>query len=266
MYPILFSWGSVVLPAWHTLYVLGATAAFVVLLQLGRRYHPEVEERALSRLFIVCYIGGYFGARWLSIVVEEEESKGFAATVAALFTFGGMTFYGGALLAFGAGLIYCRVARLPLATIIDIGLPAGFVALSLGRIGCFLNGDDYGLPVPLAAGQKAPFWAVTFPNLKDGLARYPVQLYEAISVGALATALIIFYPKIRAAFRPGAVGFFAIIGYAHLRFALEFLRGDFRGSVLVNWLSTSQFISICVLAVAGASMPFWWKRGTGPST
>ncbi len=260
MYPILFSWGPVVLPAWHTMYVVGAITAFMILLLLARRHHQDIPERALSRLFIVCYIAGYFGARLLSILVEEPETRGVTATLASLFQFGGMTFYGGAIASFVGGMVYWRLAKLRLADLIDLGLPAGLAALSLGRIGCFLNGDDYGLPVPLGKGQLPPFWAVTFPNLKDGVARYPVQLYESLSVAVLVVLLIAFYPRLRAAFRPGAVGFFGIVIYANLRFGLEFLRGDFRGSVLVDWLSTSQFLSICVLAVAGASVPYWLSR------
>jgi phosphatidylglycerol:prolipoprotein diacylglycerol transferase len=265
VFPILFSWGPILLPAWHTFYVLGAIATFIIMLKLARAYHPEVPERSISRLFVICYVAGYFGARLLSIFVEESQTKGLLATLTALLQFGAMTFYGGAIAAFAAGYAYVKLAKLSLADMIDLSLPAGLAALSLGRIGCFLNGDDYGLPVPLAAGQAAPFWAVTFPNLKDGVARYPVQLYEAIAVGALVVALIALYPRIRAALKPGAVGFLAVVAYANLRFGLEFLRGDFRGSVLVDWLSTSQFISICVLAVAGLCVPFWLARKAAPA-
>lgn len=255
MYPILFSWGPVVLPAWHTLYVLGAILAFVMLIGLARKYQPKIPEQTLSRLFIICYVSGYFGARLLSILVEEPEVKGVGETVMALGRFGAMTFYGGALASFLGGLVYCLTTKLRIADLVDITIPSGLAALALGRVGCFLNGDDYGLPV-----RGNPWWAVTFPSLQDGVARYPVQLYEAISVGTLVLVLVTQFPKIRAVFRPGAVGLIGIVAYANIRFGLEFFRGDFRGSVLVDWLSTSQFISVCVLAVAGATIPFWIKK------
>jgi phosphatidylglycerol:prolipoprotein diacylglycerol transferase len=260
MYPILFAWGQVVLPAWHTMYVLGALAAFWLLLRLARLHASYLSRRDLSRLYVICYVLGYFGARFLSIVIEESNVQGVGPTIAALFRFGAMTFYGGAIGAFVGGAGYALARKLPLATLLDITLPAGLLALAIGRVGCFLNGDDYGKAAPLGVGGKPPFWAVTFPNLEDGIARYPVQLLEAGLVALLVIVLYRYFVRIRLAFRPGAVGLFAIIGYANLRFLLEFLRDDFRGFAFGTWLSTSQFISLCVLAVCALSIPFWIRR------
>ena len=260
MHPILVDWGWLVLPAWHTFFVLGALTTYFVLMRTCRRFHPEIAESRLAALFSICYASGYFGARLLSIFIEEPDTAGLTGTIKALFQFGAMTFYGGAIAAFVVGALYCRVKRLNLATMIDAGLPAGLAGLAVGRIGCFLNGDDYGIPVPLTGGEAPPFWAVTFPNLQDGVARYPVQLYEAIAVAILVGVLLLNYGRLRRIFRPGAVGLFAAVGYANLRFTLEFLRGDFRGSIAGTWLSTSQFISILVLATAGISIPFWVRR------
>jgi prolipoprotein diacylglyceryltransferase len=56
------------------------------------------------------------------------------------------------------------------------------------------------------------------------------------------------------------VGFFAVVAYANLRFALELLRDDFRGFVFGTWLSTSQFISILILLLCGMTLPLWIRR------
>jgi prolipoprotein diacylglyceryltransferase len=101
--------------------------------------------------------------------------------------------------------------------------------------------------------------------LEDGIARYPVQLLEAGAVTVLALILIWKMKSLRANFRPGIVGFIGIVGYANLRFALEFLRDDFRGFVFGTWLSTSQFISVVLLAGAGCTMPLWFKRSDAPA-
>ena len=77
--------------------------------------------------------------------------------------------------------------------------------------------------------------------------------FMAVNLSVLAH----YFVRLRLAFRPGVVGFFGIIGYANLRFALEFLRDDFRGFAFGTWLSTSQFISICVLATCAITIPFW---------
>ena len=262
MLPILIDWGWVVIPAWHFFYAVGALAAYVVLVWLGRRYEPAIPESKLARLYIACYLAGYAGARWLSILIEEPEVRGFGPTVSAMLRFGPMTFYGGAIGAFLAGFAYCRKRGLSLSSIIDLGIPAGLLALSLGRVGCFLNGDDYGLPLVLRPGETAPWWAVTFPNLNDGLARYPVQLWESASALIVFVVLVTMFKQLRAAFRPGIVGFLGIVLYANIRFGLEFFRGDLRGFVLGDWLSTSQFISVIVLAIAGLSIPVWIRKKT----
>ncbi len=256
MYPILLDWGPVVIPAWHAFYVLGALAAFWLLTKLGRLHDSQIERRDLARLYVICYVLGYFGARLLSVLVEESQVEGFADTVAALFRFGPMTFYGGAIGAFIGGTVYVIVRRLPFGRLVDLGIPAGLLALALGRVGCFLNGDDYGKAAPLAEGH-APFWSVTFPNLNDGIARYPVQLMESGLVLLLVLILCHWFVRIRLAFRPGAVGFFGIVAYANLRFVLEFLRDDFRGFAFGTWLSTSQFVSLVVLLICGSTVPFW---------
>lgn len=260
MYPILIEWGSFVLPAWHTFYVLGALAALFLFLRLARRYSPDVPQYQLARLYAVMYVGGYIGARLLSVLIEEPDVSGLLGTLEALLRFGPMTFYGGAIVAGLAGALYSRLNGMRIAPLLDIGLPAGLVALALGRVGCFLNGDDYGKAAPLGADGNAPFWSVAFPVLKDGIARYPVQLLEAGSALLLAIALIYWLPRLRTSFRPGIVGFLGIVGYANLRFALEFLRDDFRGFAFGTWLSTSQFISIVVLAIAGCTLPLWITR------
>lgn len=219
---------------------------------------PEFPERELTRIYLLCYVAGYFGARLLSIPIEQGDVRGVMPWVDALLQFGPMTFYGGALAAALAAGLYCLVRRLSLGDVFDLGLPAGLLGLALGRIGCFLNGDDYGKAVGDAA--SSPFWAVVFPNLGDGLARYPVQLMESGFAALLSALLVCKFSAIRASLRPGAVAILGALAYGNIRFALEFLRDDFRGSVLAPWLSTSQFISLIIVLGIGLSAPIWMKR------
>lgn len=256
MHPILFDWGPVVIPAWHAFYVLGATCTFLLLLKLGRLHDSQIPRHELARLYVVAYVAGYFGARLLSIFVEEPEVQGAAAVLSALFRFGPMTFYGGAVMAFVVGTLYVKVRGLPFANLVDLAIPAGLLGLAIGRVGCFLNGDDYGKAVPLTDGA-APFWAVTFPNLQDGIARYPVQLMETALALVVVILLCRAFVRLRLAFKPGFIGFLGILSYAVFRFGLEFVRDDFRGEAFGTGLSTSQFISLLVLLVCGLTIPSW---------
>ena len=262
MLPILFSWGPLVVPSWHLFYVLGALCAFIFLSQLSTKHCPEVRTNDIVALFVVCYVCGYFGARLLSIFIEEPQFKGPKSILSALFKFGPMTFYGGGILAFLAGWIVVRVKGLPFAKIFDCAIPSGLLALALGRIGCFLNGDDFGKAVPLDQLGTAPIWSVTFPNLGDNIARYPIQLVEAFIALGCALFLGFKIKSLRQSFFPGITGLLGLISYANFRFFLEFFRDDFRGSILGSWISTSQFISIMLLLISTLALPFLAKASS----
>ena len=237
--------------------MLGALAGYGLLLYLGRFSSSVLSKEDLSSLFVVCYAAGYFGARFLSILVEEPQVTGLENFLTAMFRFGPMTFYGGGIAAFLAGTLYCYFSKLRFADCLDIGMIAGFVALAVGRIGCFLNGDDYGKPVSMGVWGQKPIWAVVFPALGDGIPRWPVQLMESIAVFLMVGCLMWAYQRTVLKPRPGMIGFLSIVLYADLRFTLEFLRDDFRGFAFGTWLSTSQFIAILTLAGAGCAAPIW---------
>lgn len=207
----------------------------------GKLAWPEGQARSIDSLFLIAYIAGYIGARGLSILLEGESLSGF-------FELGSMTLYGGILLATVAAILYAQWKKLSIIRLADLVLPSLMLGIAIGRIGCFLNGDDYGRP--LLDQSQVPFWAVKFPNLNDGLYRYPVQLFEAAVCFTFAGYG--WSKRTLLKRRSGEIGTIGIIGYAITRFILEFYRGDERGQILTPLLSPAQIISIAViLAWAG---------------
>jgi phosphatidylglycerol:prolipoprotein diacylglycerol transferase len=248
MYPVLFEVGGIIVPSWHIFFVLGAIAAFFTISYLCRTVLPQVPEHYFSQLFGVGYIGGYFGARFLSIIIEQPEIRGIAPMAAAMFELGPMTMYGGMIGCFSSGLIYCLWRKMPVLDVASISFVGGILAVGVGRIGCFLNGDDYGTVVPLGELASTPWWAVTFPNHENPLPRYPVQLIEA-GFCILTSLLVIFnFKKIAAKISTKWVGILLLSAYCVFRFIIEYWRGDERGWVIPNILSPSQLISILILA------------------
>jgi phosphatidylglycerol:prolipoprotein diacylglycerol transferase len=73
---------------------------------------------------------------------------------------GGLTFYGGFLLATPSCIIYALIRKVPILLGMDIVAPAIMIGLGFGRIGCFLNGCCYGEQC------NAP-WAVRFPYFSN---------------------------------------------------------------------------------------------------
>lgn len=257
MYPILFEWGPVIIPSWHFMYALGAILAYLLLGRLNLRLAHPFPNKQLSNLFIIGYLCGYFGARFLSIMIEQPELHSVGGVMQGLLQLGPMTFYGGAIGTFLGGITYAKIAKLSLRDILDICIPCGLLALSVGRVGCFLNGDDYGslVPIGLTEAPGSLLWAVTFPNLEDNLPRYPVQLWETVAVLIIVITLIIRFKNVQNRVGRGMIGYIAIVSYANVRFVLEFFRGDFRGHPFGNWMSTSQLISIIILLICAVTLP-----------
>lgn len=252
MYPILLDWNGWVVPAWHFFYFLAALSAYGTLVAFARRLDPNLErDPFLPRVYTVGYACGYLGARGLSLLVEGWPPT-LGQTLHELVTLGSMTFYGGAL---GAGvgcLAYTSWVRRSPWQVMDIAIPAGLVGLGVGRIGCFLNGDDYGLPLPEEQLASPPWWALINPVLEDNLPRYPVQLIE-MAMGLTSAALLWYWSqKVHRRLGPGALGLVGAGLYAVFRIGIEEFRGDDRGWLWDPWWSTSRIISaVLIVTLAG---------------
>lgn len=150
---------------------------------------------------------------------------------------GGLTFYGGLLLAVPGGLWYARRKRMATWRVANIAAPCIMLGLAIGRLGCFFNGCCYGAATDAWVG-------VQFPGHAHAV--HPTQLYEA--AGALVLSALLYRGLRAGSSGPGAIFGWMLVGYGALRFGLELLRADPRGGV--GPLSTSQLLSI-PLVLAG---------------
>jgi phosphatidylglycerol:prolipoprotein diacylglycerol transferase len=231
-------------------------AAYWWLLREGRRERLDVE--ALGSLGLWAIVGAVVGAKVLMIVRALPE---YAAAPSEIFSWSVLTsagdFYGGfigALLA--SAIFFRRHPRLPFWRVADLCGPAIALGQAIGRIGCFMAGDDYGRPTSLPWGV-----AFTDPDAARiggaplGVPLHPVQLYESV------VCLVLFAVLVRLRRRKrfdGEIILAYTLLYAIARFVLEFFRGDAdRGFVFGGMLSTSQFIA----AILGpAAVALWFVR------
>jgi phosphatidylglycerol:prolipoprotein diacylglycerol transferase len=151
------------------------------------------------------------------------------------FWYGGLTYYGGLLLAVPLGIWYARKHELDVRVVADVTAPVIMLGLFFGRLGCFFNGCCYGAPTSSWMGIDLPGHAESV---------HPTQLYEAIATLALYLALhYIVRPRKRA---DGEVFAWMLVLYAVTRSLLELFRADPRGSL--GPVSTSQLISVPLAA------------------
>jgi phosphatidylglycerol:prolipoprotein diacylglycerol transferase len=139
---------------------------------------------------LIALATGIIGARLCHVLENIHEYTRADLTVAQnLFNIvntreGGLTFYGGFLLATPCCIAYGLWRKAPILLGMDIVAPVVMIGLGIGRIGCFLNGCCYGAPCDLP-------WAVRFPYATN-LPVHPTQLYSSFTAFLLAVLLIVY--------------------------------------------------------------------------
>ncbi len=95
-----------------------------------------------------------FGIAGAKLLYLLEEFEAFTANpVGMTFSAGGLTWYGGFLLALLAVSLYIRWKKVPFMKVWDCLGIALILAYGVGRVGCHLSGDgDYGQPTSLPWG------------------------------------------------------------------------------------------------------------------
>ena len=140
--------------------VIGFLCAMQLAKFLAKR--SGIDPELFVNAALLALVSGVIGAR-LSHVIENigqytSPERGFWANLfdAVNIRSGGLTYYGGFLLAFPTLVIYAIKKKIPVRLGMDIIAPCLMIGLGFGRIGCFLNGCCYGAKCELP-------WAVTFP-------------------------------------------------------------------------------------------------------
>jgi phosphatidylglycerol:prolipoprotein diacylglycerol transferase len=232
--PVLFRIGSFEITSFGVMVALGAlTGLWVFRRELTRAGLPDAALDAA----VYGLVGGLVGAKLLYVFEHIHE----ASFTSLFFDRGGMSWFGGFVGGLIAGYATIRSKRWPLVPVLSAATPALAVGQLLGRIGCFLVGDDYGHPTSLP-------WGVAFPKgLPPTTERvHPTQIYEAIFLGLLAWVLIVWRRK-GISDRAVLGRYFVLVGA--FRFLLEFVRVNVR---VLGPLTMAQLFALGVTALGAA--------------
>jgi len=231
--------GTISIKSYGLMIAVGIIAAIVVGMKRAKRY--ELEEEKVLNLGIVCVVCGLLGAKILYIILDFKsiiESPSILEDIAY-----GFVVYGGLIGGLIGVYIYCRYKKISFLKYMDLVAPSVAIGQGFGRIGCFLAGCCYGRETTSALGVIFP--ASSFAP--TGVKVLPTQLFSSAGDFIIAIILII---AARHNKKDGTIASLYFILYGIGRYAIEFLRNDYRGNV--GTLSTSQFISI-----------FWAALGIG---
>ncbi len=266
MYPILFR-----LPEWFPflggepitsfgvfMFLAFLTAGFVLREEFGRAGFEK--DKAWDMVFMAV-VGGILGAKIYYILLNWPQLM--ENPRALIFSRGGMVWYGG----FAGAVVLCiwevKRSKLPLGKMADLHAPPLAIAYAVGRIGCFLVGDDYGRPTDGWFGIKFPqgtpptrvdvlesHYGITVdPALVEKYGQvvpvHPTQLYE------IGMSTLIFFIIWRLRDHRNVPGWlwWVWLGFAGFeRFLVEFVR--VKDDRFFGPLTLAQFISIGLMGLA----------------
>jgi len=247
IYPVLFRIGEFEVTSFGVLVAVAALAGLWLFDRERRR--SGLPDNTLDA-GMAGVLGGLAGAK---LVWAIEHANRAEPILGLLLSRGGLSWFGGFAGGLLAGILVLQRRRLPILRVLAAATPALKLAHAIGRVGCFLVGDDYGIPSSLP-------WAVAFP---EGLPPtsapvHPTQLYEAAALLPVTWLLL----RWRRGHQPDRFvlgAYLAATGF--VRFVIEFLR--MRES-LFGPFAVAHVFSFAAFC-AGIALLYWSQRDHPPS-
>lgn len=188
---------------------------------LGYRYYVYLRKHKNDAISsenrLIIFVGAAIGAFIGSHLIGVLENPVLLSHFDLIYFMGNKTIVGGML----GGLIGVELTKKK----IEVNVSSGdlmvyplILAMTIGRIGCFLAGLEDGT---YGVASKLP-WAI---NFGDGIPRHPTNLYEILFWIALWVSLEIVERS--APFTDGAKFKIFLLSYLIFRFLDEFIKPDY---------------------------------------
>jgi len=234
------------------------TAGVLLRAEMGR---VGLEEDKAWDMLFMAVLGGVLGARIYYILLNYPQLA--ENPRALIFSRGGMVWYGGFIGAVILCLWEVRRSKLPLGRMADLVAAPLAIAYAVGRVGCFLVGDDYGRPTDGWFGIKFPegtppttveaiernFGVTVDPAIVEQFGQvvpvHPTQLYEV----GMSLVIFLFIWKIRDHRHSAGWLWWIWLGLAGAeRFLVEFVR--VKDDRFLGPLTIAQVISLILIGLA----------------
>jgi phosphatidylglycerol:prolipoprotein diacylglycerol transferase len=187
LYPLSFHLGPIEITGFGIMVMMGFLMAGLAI--QTRLRELELNDQYGWDMVMAAVIGGLLGAKLWYVALHGDASQ--------LLSRGGLVWYGGLIGGALAVILNSMRLKVPVRFTFDLAAPALAMGYALGRVGCFLVQDDYGIPTSLPWGVKFPeglppttvanlsAWGVPVPEGAaplDVLAVHPTQLYETTAM------------------------------------------------------------------------------------
>ena len=240
---ILFSWRGLNIYSYPAMLYVGLLAGVFVGAWVAQRSGMSGDRFAIA--IVLLLIPALAGSRLYFVLTRWEIYRDDPARIWRR-TEGGMSMYGGFILAVPLSFPLLRLLGLPFGSFWDAAALTILLGMAFTRVGCFLNGCCGGRP-------SGAWFALSLPDHHGNWhRRIPTQLME------MAFALVLFGAALAlrsSAPFPGAIFCFVVAGYGAGRWYLEGLRDDEAGG---RDRTTMRATSILLVIAALTGLAFVW--------
>ena len=219
--PVLFKIWFFEIRYYGLAYFIGFLLAFFHLKKNQKELN--LSEEQVYDIILYLFIGIIFGARIFYFIFDEPYTLIHDPLEFFKIWHGGMDFFGSLFGVLISIYLYCNYTKINFYKLSDVLVFPATIALILGRIANFINGEIVGTTSSLP-------WCVVFKGYIG--CRHPYQIYAAISHLVLLLTLFKFKSLKN---KDGFLLVIFLFGYGILRFLIDFFRDEPRFFYLTIW-------------------------------
>jgi phosphatidylglycerol:prolipoprotein diacylglycerol transferase len=266
MYPELFKIGPLTVYSYGLMLGIAfITASWLLTKEVTRK---KLNPNIGTEVTLLAIIFGIVGAKLFHLF--ENWDAFLEDPIGMAFSPGGLTFFGGLIVAIISIWIYARRKKIPFIVLADAAAPALALAYGIGRIGCHLAGDgDYGIPTDLPWGTnyengtvppsvmfRGSEIAMSYPNgvVPDNTPLHPTPIYEFL-MGLIIFSVL--WKLRKKEWIDGRLFMFYLIFTSVARFFVEFIRLNPK---ILFGLSEAQLISVLLFLVGISGLIYFTKN------
>jgi phosphatidylglycerol:prolipoprotein diacylglycerol transferase len=252
--PVLVEIGPVAVRTYGFLLALAFITGIWYAARRAKKQGMEIEW--LPDLSLIILISAIVGSRFFYVIYHLEEFKGHILDMinpiqsTGEIGIGGLSMFGGLVMAIALGLLYIRLKKLNVWKIADILAPSVMLGLGIARLGCFLNGCCFGSPSESCLAVVFPYNSAAGYNYPD-TPLFPIQLASSL-LGFGILGLLLFLERYKRF--DGFTFWLMMIFYSLARFTIDFFRYYERNAFLVKWgdagLTINQVLSILIFLLS----------------
>ena len=245
-HPVINSYGFMLMVAFYSCY-------FFLNKDLKRLGY---DAKLAGDIVFAAALGGILGSKIYYLIENFDRVK--ADPMGMIFSGAGLVFLGGLIGGFLAVSYVIRKNNLFWPKFVDIAAPLVILGYAVGRIGCLLVGDDYGLPTHLPWGIAFPdglppstysifqtyYPWISLEGFDPGVLKvHPTQIYESLLGFGIFYYL---YQKRTKVTVQGSLFFTYLVLGGVERFLIEFLRLNQK---YLFGLSGAQLIALVMIGI-----------------